>query len=170
MSGEKKSGLLAFVLASLAGVLLHFVYHFFPSPFTALFSPVAESVWEHIKLVYFPGLVASVLLARRWGCLGERMLALLAGCAVTLALGYLYCIVWGGKGMWVNILIYLLSMALVFWLPKPLEARLQGRWSELFLLLAIALGGAIWLFTFLPPDHILYADLSGVNTWTVIPY
>lgn len=98
------------------------------------------------------------------------MLALLAGCAVTLALGYLYCIVWGGKGMWVNILIYLLSMALVFWLPKPLEARLQGRWSELFLLLAIALGGAIWLFTFLPPDHILYADLSGVNTWTVIPY
>lgn len=170
MSAEKKSGLLAFVLASLAGVLLHFVYHFFPSPFTALFSPVAESVWEHIKLVYFPGLVASVLLARRWGCLGERMLALLAGCAVTLALGYLYCIVWGGKGMWVNILIYLLSMALVFWLPKPLEARLQGRWSELFLLLAIALGGAIWLFTFLPPDHILYADLSGVNTWTVIPY
>lgn len=170
MSAEKKSVLLAFVFASLGGVLLHFVYHFFPSTVTALFSPVAESVWEHVKLIYFPGLIASVCLARKWGCLGERMLALLLGCLIMLALGYLYCIVLGGQAMWVNIAIYFISMALVFWLPKPLEARLRGRWSELFLLLVIALGGAIWLFTFLPPDHVLYADLSVVNTWTVIPY
>lgn len=170
MSEEKKSVLLAFVLASLAGVLLHFVYHFFPSAVTALFSPVSESVWEHVKLVYFPGLVASILLARKWGCLGARMLSLLLACLTMLALGYLYCIVLDGRAAWVNIGIYLIAMALIFWLPKPLEARLQGRWSELFLLLVIALGGAIWLFTFLPPDHILYADLSVVNTWTVIPY
>lgn len=170
MSAEKKSGLLAFVFASLAGVLLHFVYQFLPSAVTALFAPVSESVWEHVKLVYFPGLVASVLLARKWGYLGERMLSLLLACLTMLALGYLYCIVLGGQKMWVTVAIYLISMALIFWLPKPLEGWLRGRWSELFLLLVIALGGAIWLFTFLPPDHVLYADLSVVNTWTVIPY
>ena len=166
----KKSGLLAFVLASLAGVLLHFLYDFFPSAVTALFSPVMESVWEHIKLVYFPGLVAAILLTRKWGGLGGRMLALLLGCLTTVALGYLYCVVLGGRAAGVNVGIYLASMAAVFALPKPLEARLQGRWSELFLLLVIALGGAICLFTFLPPDHILYADLTVVNTWTVIPF
>ena len=33
-----------------------------------------------------------------------------------------------------------------------------------------ALGGAMVIFTFLPPAHVLFADLSGVNTWQVIPY
>ena len=38
------------------------------------------------------------------------------------------------------------------------------------LLLTAAMGGAMVIFTFLPPDHVLFADLSGVNTWQVIPY
>ena len=32
-----------------------------------------------------------------------------------------------------------------------------------------ALLAGLTLFTFLPPDYILFADLSGVNTWYTIP-
>lgn len=31
--------------------LLHFLYDWFPNPFSAIFSPVNESIWEHMKLL-----------------------------------------------------------------------------------------------------------------------
>ena len=45
--------LAAFVLTTLAGVCLHFLYDLLPCPVTALFSPVRESIWEHLKVIYF---------------------------------------------------------------------------------------------------------------------
>ena len=41
---------------------------------------------------------------------------------------------------------------------------------DIILLLTVTMAGAIAIFTFLPPDHILFTDLSGVNTWATIPY
>ena len=32
--------------------LLHFIYQWLPNPFFAIISPVNESIWEHMKLVY----------------------------------------------------------------------------------------------------------------------
>ena len=41
--------------------LLHFVYEWSGSAvIVGLFAPVNESVWEHIKLLFFPGLLFSV--------------------------------------------------------------------------------------------------------------
>lgn len=43
------------------GTLLHFVYEWSGSAvIVGLFAPVNESVWEHIKLLFFPGLLFSV--------------------------------------------------------------------------------------------------------------
>ena len=43
-----------FVCAVLAGVGLHFLYARFPCTLSALLSPVRESLWEHIKILYWP--------------------------------------------------------------------------------------------------------------------
>ena len=55
----------AFALAAAAGTGLHFLYPLLPIPLVALFAPVSESVWEHLKLLYWPFLVAAAALARR---------------------------------------------------------------------------------------------------------
>ena len=40
------------------GTLLHFTYEWSgENPFVALYSPVNESVWEHLKLLFFPVLL-----------------------------------------------------------------------------------------------------------------
>ena len=44
-------------LSILAGSALHFLYDLWPNPLTAVFAPVNESVWEHLKLLFFPVLV-----------------------------------------------------------------------------------------------------------------
>ena len=164
--------LTAFVTAALAGACLHFVYDFVPSPAVALIAPVNESIWEHLKIIYWPFLAGALILCRRGGrdCLGPWLLALLAICAAMLAAGYLYHITAGGASLAFDIGLYVLLMGAGFLLPAAFDCPAVRQRTDLLLLLTVALGGAMALFTFLPPDHVLFADLSGANTWQVIPY
>ena len=43
-----KKLLTAFVVTTLAGACLHFLYVLLPNPVTALLAPVNESLWEHL--------------------------------------------------------------------------------------------------------------------------
>ena len=61
----KKRFWIAFVLTAAAGTAMHFVYPLCPSPLVGLFAPVNESVWEHLKLLFWPFLAASFALTRR---------------------------------------------------------------------------------------------------------
>ena len=50
------------IFVCIAGTLLHFTYEFFgENNFVALFSAVNESVWEHLKLLFFPLLLTTIL-------------------------------------------------------------------------------------------------------------
>ena len=44
----------AWLGAALAGTALHFLHSWLPNPLTALFAPVNESVWEQLKLLFWP--------------------------------------------------------------------------------------------------------------------
>ena len=60
----KRQLILTFAAVVLAGCALHFLYGWQPNAATALFSPVNESLWEHVKLVFWPYLGAAFLLNR----------------------------------------------------------------------------------------------------------
>ncbi len=161
--------LLAFVVTTLAGTCLHFLFDLLPNPVTALFSPVNESIWEHLKLIYWPYLAAMLIVTGKAGR-GSRgcwFFTLLLISVAMLAVGYVYHISLGGDSVAFDIGLYVILMALGFWLPEHLKVS-NGRSSPVFFL-AVLLGAVIVLFTFLPPDYILFADLSGVNTWYTIP-
>ena len=165
--------LLAFAVTTVAGACLHFLYDLLPNPVTALFSPVNESLWEHGKILFWPYLAAMLALTRRGapGCRTPWLLtAPLMVCAM-LAAGWLYHFTLGGEAMAVDIGIYVVVMALGFLLPQALEGSCERPLpGTLGLLLTLAMGAALVLFTFLPPDCPLFLDLSGVNTWSTIPY
>ena len=160
----------AFVITTLAGACLHFLYDFFPNPVTALFSPVNESIWEHLKLIYWPYLAALFVVTGKAGR-GNRggwLFTLLVISVAMLLVGYVYHISLGGTSMAFDIGLYVILMALGFWLPGRLKS-VPGSGTAVFFLVVL-LGVALVLFTFLPPDQVLFADLSGVNTWYTIPY
>ena len=163
-----KKMLIAFVLTVLAGACLHFLYDLLPNVVTALFAPVNESIWEHLKLIYWPYLAAMLIVTGKAGknSRGGWLLVLLLISVAMLAAGYVYHISLGGDSTALDIGLYVILMALGFWLPGLLSGA--GR-SRIFLFLTVLLGAVLILFTFLPPDHILFADLSIVNTWYTIP-
>ena len=58
----KKYQIVSAILVSILGTLLHFTYEFFDKNiFVAFFSAVNESVWEHLKLVFFPMLLTTII-------------------------------------------------------------------------------------------------------------
>lgn len=166
-----KKILAVFAAATILGALLHFVYTLFPSPVTALFSPVCESLWEHLKLLYWPYLAAMLLLTWGGGKEGKApwLLSALIICAAMLALGWLYYIALGQEGHWFGPVLYVALMVLGFLLPAPLSRTKVSRFGDCLMLLIVALGAAIALFSFLPPGALLFADLSGVRTWVTLP-
>ena len=70
---------LVFTLAVLGGAALHFLYDVWPNPLTAVLAPVNESVWEHLKLLYWPFLAAAFVLARGADDARGRWCGLLVG-------------------------------------------------------------------------------------------
>ena len=50
------------IFTFILGTILHFTYNVFnQNPFIAIFSSTNESVWEHLKLIYFPMLITTLL-------------------------------------------------------------------------------------------------------------
>lgn len=50
------------IFVCILGTLLHFTYEFFSENiFVATFSAVNESVWEHLKLLFFPMLLTTII-------------------------------------------------------------------------------------------------------------
>lgn len=160
---------LAFVVSTLAGVCLHFLHDLLPNPVTALFSPVVESIWEHLKIIYWPYLLGMVLVTGKAGrgSRGSWLFSLLVISVAMLTAAYVYHISLEGTNTVFDIGLYVFLMALGFWLPGRLS-RSAGRSTPVFFLVVL-LGFCIVLFTFLPPDNILFVDLSAVHTWYTIP-
>jgi len=162
----------AFVISVLAGVLLHFVYGLFPNLLTAIFSPVQESLWEHVKLAYWPFLVALLVLTRggERGCRAPWLMSLLVICVTMLGIAYWYHFVFGGESMVFDIGLYVVMMGMGFLLPRLFRGLAgKGWWSEGLWVMVALLGGMILLFTVLPPESPLFVDLSAKRTWLSIP-
>ena len=173
MEKSTKKVILCYFAAAAMGVLLHVLFMWFPNPVLALISPVRESIWEHVKLIYFPLLAVSLYMGRGGNGLGRApwLLSLIVACAVLLCVGYVYQIIFRGEAVLVDLILYVFTLALGFLLPKtlwPLCTRPgveKAAWA-----LTILLGALIVWFAFFPPDTALFADLEdAVRTFLTIP-
>lgn len=164
-----KRAIVTFVVATLSGACLHFVYALFPNPVTALISPVNESLWEHLKILFWPGLAAALFLRGQDRRTAPRLLALLISGAAMLGVGYVYHILLNGEALGFDIALYVLAMAAAFLLPGLFQKPFSGRLDIAVVGLTALTAAAILVFTFAPPGFLLFADLSGVHTWVRIP-
>ena len=58
----KNFHLISFILVSILGTLLHFTYEWSgENTFVGFFSAVNESTWEHLKLIFFPMLLTTII-------------------------------------------------------------------------------------------------------------
>lgn len=161
---------ITFGAALILGVLLHFLYGWFPNSVTALISPVRESLWEHLKILFFPLLLSGIVLGGKRG-LAPWLCSLPAVCGLMLLAGWVYHVALQRDAMLFDLLLYFVMMLAGFLLPRVLW-KLTG-WpgvTAACAILTVLLCVLLIIFTYAPPDGILFADLSGgVRTFLTIP-
>lgn len=173
MEKTTKKWVMCYLAAAALGVLLHFLFTWFPNPVLALISPVRESIWEHVKILYFPLLAAAVFLNRGGNGMGRApwLLSLIVACVVMLGASYVYHIIFRGDAGTADLILYFFMLAIGFLLPKTLWPLCgqpgveKAAWT-----LTALLGALIVWFTFFPPDTALFADWNNaVRTFLTIP-
>lgn len=152
-----QSWVLAWILTSLAGTLLHFIYDWWPNALTALIAPINESIWEHLKLFFWPYLIVV------WGSLRHKMeawqawaghlAALLAMPGLLLGSYYALAAGFDCRAGWLNIALYYLILALGFTLARHIgRSRSAIRAAPLLLLAVCFYALLLTLFSFAAPN------------------
>ena len=115
-----KKDLPSILAVAILGSLNHFLYDWTGgSSLAALFCPINESPWEHLKLLFFPFLFVTLGTAALYRFRDRRFfycrfLGVVCGMAFTLVTFYTYTGIWGSHALILDLLIFFLSVVLSF--------------------------------------------------------
>ena len=153
--------------AIVLGVLNHFLYQLSGGmAFAALFCPVNESVWEHLKLLFFPILFVSVIEYLRYHpevirFFYYRFLAAICAMAATVTLFYTYTGIIGRDFFVIDIIIFLFSILFAFYMDTLFYQVSMKRISQATTFsLWIVVSLCYFVFTCFPPDIPLFFSIS----------
>lgn len=124
-----KKHIIPYIFVTGLGVLAHFTYEWSgKNSIVGLFSPVNESTWEHLKLIFFPMLLLTVwnILSSHRGdydFLPARTTGILAAMGFTIVTFYTYIGVIGHNIDFINIIIYFLAVAFGFWVENRMYEK-----------------------------------------------
>lgn len=145
------------------GTLMHFVYHWSGgNKIIGLFSPVSESTWEHLKMLFYPMLLV-ILIGYTFfehqypGLLFAGTLGLCAGLAAIPVIFYTYTALLGHNILIFDILTFAVSVLLANILGYVImRSRLRPLPDILCLLILTLLTAAFMIFTYAPPDFFIF--------------
>jgi len=155
---------MAFIM--LTGSALHFAFEWTGYwPPAAVVAPVNESVWEHLKLAFWPGLAFALI---EFVAIRERVsnfwvaksVALFSMPATVVILFYAYTALTGDNFLVADILIFIVAVVIGQWISyRILLARRVGRVVRLLAIGAlVVMLGAFALLSYFPPRLRLFRD------------
>lgn len=161
----KTWSLLGFAVTSLLGTLLHFVYDWTEeSIFTAPFSAVNESTWEHMKLLFFPMLIFSLVESRffreyeNFWCIKLR--STLLGLALIPTIFYTYNGVIGKSPDFINISIFFIAAAIsyIYEVRQFNKNSIVCKNPKYAFIILLIIGAVFIIFTFSTPRLAIFRD------------
>ncbi len=155
-----------YVFTSVFGTLLHFLFDWTgKSIITAPFSAVNESIWEHMKLLFFPMLIFALIESKilnktykNFWCV--KLIGILVGIIIIPVLYYTYTGILGAFVDWFNILIFFIAGAITYIIETKFYKKMKAcPISEKISFLALLVIAAVFVvFTFFPIEIPLFRD------------
>ena len=156
-----------FIFVIIIGTILHFVYGWSGKKrMVGFFSPVNESTWEHLKLLFTPMLIFSLV---EYFSVGQsfqsfipaKVMGLFLGLLAIVASFYTYTGIIGAHFLWADILTFIFGVAVAFGYSWSFILNHQASNNEFNLvgiIFACLLLISFAVFTIRPPKISLFLD------------
>ena len=155
-----------FIFTAIVGTLLHFLFDWADrNIIAALFSAVNESIWEHMKLLFYPMVIFSLIEYRFWGkglsafwCI--KLIGTLVGLTLIPVVYYTYTGILGVSADWFNISIFFIAAGVSYLLEtKQFQNSCTCPLSAKCALILLGLISLIFTaLTFFPPHIPFFRD------------
>lgn len=167
----KRYTIIGIIFVLIAGTLSHFLYDWTGNNhIVGLFTPINESIWEHMKMLFFPMLLYSFFIIYKIkgtfpSIISSLCFGIIAGTLLLPILFYTYTSILGNDFFIIDIGIFILCTIIAFWLSYKLT--LSGR-LEPYTILLCCLVSALFicfiLFTYHPPALKIFEDPTVSQT------
>ncbi|HYE12358.1 MAG TPA: DUF6512 family protein [Patescibacteria group bacterium] len=158
--------IIGFFIISLVGSAFHFCYewsgYFKP---LALFCAVNESVWEHVKMGFWPAAFYAIAEYFAFGknkknFIAAKTAALYMLPIIIITVYYLLEAILGKHAVWIDITLFIAAILISQWFSYKIiiSYRDYSRYRGLSYILLLLIVIAFSLFTFFPPHLELFRD------------
>ena len=155
------------------GTLFHFLFELSgKNALVGLFAPVNESVWEHLKLLYFPFVISMAVEYFLYGkeaynFFSSKAIGLTVGLISVIANYYLIVGAFGVNNMAVNIGIFVCAVLTAYALSYLRMLKTPKMAGGIYEKIGIGIIGIYFvlfaIFTYLPPRIPLFRDPTDMN-------
>ncbi len=168
---------LGILVIVILGALFHFMFAIlnYWSPLGAIF-PVNESVWEHLKLPYWPLIIFSII---EYNFIKEeaknfiigKTISFLIAISTILIIFYSYTAILGTELLIIDILSFVFGVIIGQYVSYKIMTKDQlSKWYMITsLLIFIGFGLLFAIFTYFPPNIQLFLD-SETGLYGIIPH
>ena len=162
-----KAEIIVILVCWILGTLLHFVYEWTgENVIIASFSAVKESVWEHLKLVFYPMLLAGIVeyffvkkITKNY--IEAKTIGIFAAISFIVVVFFTYTGILGTNIFLIDILTFLISIVLGEWISYKLMKRKNESTTQSKILAVVILIFLLYSFiicTYIPPEVNLFRD------------
>lgn len=164
-----KVQIIVILFCLILGTLLHFIYEWSgENLFVGSFSAVNESVWEHLKLAFYPMLIAAIIeyffvknIANNY--VEAKTIGIFTAISFIVVAFFTYSGIIGTSIIAIDILLFIISIILgeyvVYKLMKRNDESTVATTSLSIIILAFLLLCFV-IFTYLPPEVNLFRDVT----------
>lgn len=156
--------ILSTVFTVILGTILHFTYKWSnKNPLVVTFSAVNESTWEHLKLLFFPMLITTIIgylyigkIAPNFLC--AKTIGIIVAMLFTVIFFYTYTGILGTNYAILNILTFIFSAILGEYVSYKLMYSVFESNNNIAVFILSVLFISFIIFTFFPPKIGLFKD------------
>lgn len=173
MKTLKQYTVIGIIFVLITGTISHFVYDWSgQNMLVGFFFPINESIWEHMKLVFFPMLLYTFYLNKKMKdtdpCVTSSFLfGTLVGTALIPIIFYTYSGILGYNLLVLDLLTFALSVLGGFLVAyKATQSCGFAPYEKLIKITVFLMAVAFFFFTYFPPDIALFENpVQSASFW-----
>lgn len=164
----RKSEIIGCLFVWIMGTLFHFVYDWTnQNQLVGLFTPINESVWEHLKLLFFPYIFYIIFqyfyVGKQYSSyFTAKLLGILCGMVFVVIGFYLTLAIVGKPVTWIDVMLFFVGVLVSYLVSYQFMIRndMSDAVEVISFISILTIMILFWGFTYNPPDFSIFQEIK----------